>query len=70
MSRSDGVMICGQCRDPLIKKPLVNSRQIFGFFVASAFLTPLLLMIAFVIKDFNKEKHPGNAESIVHLSYP
>jgi len=69
MTRSDGILICGKCRDPLIKKPLVNPRQIFGLFAASAFLAPLLLMIVFVVKDFNNEKLPSNSESIVFLSY-
>tara|TARA_Y100001968_G_C19151142_1_gene616236 strand:- start:356 stop:619 length:264 start_codon:yes stop_codon:yes gene_type:complete len=66
-TRSDGVLICGQCGDPLIKKSFINSRQIFGLFAATAFLAPLVIMIIFVVKDFTKEKLPKNTESYVIL---
>ena len=67
-TRSDGVLICGQCGDPLIKKPLLNSMRIIGLIAASAFLAPLLVMIIFVIKDFNKDKLPNNSEFLVLLT--
>ena len=63
--RSDGVLICGLCEDPLIKKPLLSSRRIIGVVVASAFIAPLLIKIIFVIKDFTIEKLPNNSESLV-----
>ena len=66
--RSDGVLICGLCGDPLIKKTLLNSRRIIGVVAASAFLAPLLIMIIVVIKDFTKEKLPRNSESLVFLT--
>ena len=65
---SDGVLICGLCGDPLIKKPLLNSRRIIGLVAASAFLVPLLVMIIFVIEDFTKEKYTNNSESLVLLT--
>ena len=65
--RSDGVFICGLCGDPLIKKTYLNSKRIIGFLCASAFLTPLLLMIYLLIQNFTKEKLPSNSESIVLL---
>ena len=64
-TRSDAVLICGQCGDPLIKKNLLNSRQIIGVVAASAFLAPLLLMIIFVINEFTNEKQPLKSESLV-----
>ena len=67
-TRSDGVLICGQCGDPLIKKPLLNSRRIIGLVAVSAFLAPLLIMIIFIIKDFTKETSPRNSESLVLLN--
>ena len=67
-TRSDGVLICGQCGDPLMKKPLINSRQIFGLIASSAFLAPLIIMIVFVIKDFNKDEIPKKFESSVLLT--
>ncbi len=67
-TRSDDVLICGLCGDPLMKKSFVNSRQIFGIFAAAAFLAPLFIMIIFVIKDFTKETLPSNSESLVLLT--
>ena len=61
-------MICGLCGDPLIKKPLVNSRRIIGVIAASAFLAPLLIMIIFVVKDVTREQLPDNSESLVLLA--
>ena len=66
--RSDGVLVCGLCGDPLIKKTLINSRRIIGLVAASAFLTPILIMIIFVLKDFTKEKLPNNSELLVRLT--
>ena len=67
-TRSDGVLICGLCGDPLVKKPLLNSRRIIGAVAASAFLAPLLIMIIFIINDFSKEKLPTNSDSLVLLT--
>ena len=67
-TRSDGVLICGLCGDPLVKKTLVNSRRIIGLVAASAFLTPILIMIIFVLKDFTKEKLPNNSELLARLT--
>ena len=66
-TRSDGVLICGLCGDPLIKKPLLSSRRIIGVVAASAFLAPLIIMIIFIIKDFTKEKLQNKSESFVLL---
>ena len=67
-TRSDGVLICGQCGDPLIKKTVLNSKRIIGMLSALGFLAPLLIMITFVINDFKKEKMPKNSESFVLLT--
>ncbi len=68
-NRSDGVLVCGQCGDPLIKKTFLNSRRIIGVVAASAFLAPLLMMIFFVINNFTNERLPKNSESLVLLPY-
>ncbi len=65
---SESVLICGLCGDPLVKKPLINSRRIIGAVVASAFLAPLLIMIIFVFENYSKEKLPNNSDSIVLLT--
>ena len=62
-TNSDDVLVCGQCGDPLIKKPLLNSRRIIGILTSLAFFAPLLLMFTFVLKDFIKEKRIINYES-------
>ena len=68
-TRSDGIFICGQCGDPLMRKPLINSRQIFGLIAVSAFLAPLLIMTAFVVQDFTKENLPNNSKSSFLLTF-
>ena len=65
---SDGILICGLCGDPLVKKSLLTSRRIIGAVAASAFLAPLVIMIIFVFKDFSKEKLPNNSDSFVLLT--
>ena len=65
---SDGILICGLCGDPLVKKSLLNLRRIIGAVSATAFLAPLVIMIIFVIRDFSKEKFPNNADSLVVLT--
>ena len=67
-TRSDGVLICGLCGDDLVKKPLLTSRRLIGVVAALAFLSPLLIMIIFVIDDFTKQKFPNNTESLVLLT--
>ena len=67
-TRSDGIFICGQCGDPLIKKPFLNSRRIIGLIVTSAFLAPLIFMLTFVVKDLTREKIPNNYELLDQLT--
>ena len=62
---SDGILICGQCGDPLTKKPLINLRQLCGVFAIAAFLAPLVIMIVFAVEDFNNKKLPNNSKSLV-----
>ena len=64
-TRGDGVLICGLCGDPLVKKPLLILRRIFGVVLASVFLTPLLICIVFVLKNSTKEIQPRTSESFV-----
>ena len=64
-TRSDGVFICGHCGDPLMKKPLISSRQIIGFVSVTTFVAPLLIMTVFVVHEFNKDKLPNNSKSLV-----
>tara|TARA_B100000579_G_scaffold211038_1_gene172404 strand:+ start:175 stop:438 length:264 start_codon:yes stop_codon:yes gene_type:complete len=65
-SRSDGVLICGQCGDPLMKKPLVDYKRVFGMITTLVFLTPLLIMIILLINNFTNEK-PQNSNEFFAL---
>ena len=68
-TRNDGLFICGQCGDPLMKKTLINSRQIIGLVAVSAFLAPLLIMTVFVVKDFTEKTLPNNSQSLDRLTF-
>ena len=61
---SDGVLICGICGDPLIKKTLLNPKRIIGLVALSAFLAPIIIMTIFIIIDFTHEELPNNSESL------
>ncbi len=60
-------MICGLCKDPLVKKPLLSPKQIIGVLTVTAFLAPLLVLIFFVVKSSSIEKLQNNSDSIVLL---
>ena len=54
--RADGVMVCGQCGDPLITIPSIKPTQIFALKAAGAFITPLIVMM-FVFIENQKTPH-------------
>ena len=60
--RSDGVMICGQCGDPLVKISLIKPTQIFAIIAASAFVAPLLLTAFAFIQDLNRSQPRKNVQ--------
>ena len=66
---TNGVLLCGQCGDPLIRKPIINFKQFFGLVAASSFIAPLLIMIFFVIKDFRDDHLPNNDKTLMSLSF-
>ena len=66
-TKSDGVLICGLCGDPLVKKSFFNLRGIIGVILTTAFLAPLLVMIVFIVTDFINEKRLNNSQSVVNL---
>ena len=68
-TRSDGILICGHCGDPLMRKTLINSRQIFGLVALLAFLAPFIIMIVFVVQEFTKDETPNNSISLVLYTY-
>ena len=50
IKRNDGMLVCGQCGDPLIKRSLIKPIQIFAIISALAFTTPLIMMVFSFIK--------------------
>ena len=68
-TRHDGVLICAKCGDPLMKKPVINSRKFFALFLSSAFLAPLVIMIVFVIKDITNKQTFKNMENVVLMTF-
>tara|TARA_B100000214_G_C23441877_1_gene389598 strand:- start:160 stop:423 length:264 start_codon:yes stop_codon:yes gene_type:complete len=64
-TQRDGVLVCGLCGDLLVKKSFFNARGIIGLVVAAAFLTPLLLMIIFIVADFTNHKMHKDSQSAV-----
>ena len=64
-TRSDGVLICGLCGDPLEKKSIINSKGIVGVVVFIAFLAPLLIMISSLLTDFTNENLHNDSQSDV-----
>ncbi len=65
---SDGLKVCGQCGDELIKVPIFKMTQLIGLIGASAFLIPLLLMIVFLVKDLNNQRINKSPEQIAFIS--
>ena len=65
--RSDGVMICGQCGDPLVKIPLIKPTQIFALLAASAFIIPLGLMVFDLLQDLKIQQPRQATDSIASM---
>ncbi|WP_320677007.1 hypothetical protein [Prochlorococcus sp. MIT 1300] len=62
--RSDGVMVCGYCGDPLVKEPTIKLTQIFSFIAAIAFISPLLITAFSFIQDW-KRPQPQRSIQVV-----
>ena len=68
--RSDGVMICGHCGDPLMKIKVIKPTQLIALIAASAFIAPLILMASGFIQNSNKPdpKEPLQAMAVLKRS--
>ncbi len=56
---NNGILICGNCGDPLIKENPFKVNRVISLVLAIAFITPLLIIIASVINNLN-QKTPQN----------
>ena len=63
--RSDGVMICGHCGDPLVKVAPIKPTQIVALIATSAFIAPLLIMVFAFIQDLNKPEPRRNIQTMM-----
>ncbi len=57
--RSDGVLICGQCGDPLVQKTLIKPTQVFALIAVTAFIAPFILMVVGSLQNLNKSRPPS-----------
>ena len=63
----DGVFICGQCGDPLVKKHALKFTQLFAIIAVVAFITPLLFTIFASIQDLNRPKLRKNIPELASI---
>ncbi len=52
--RSDGVMVCEYCGDPLVKVQAIKPTQVFALIAAFAFIAPLLMTAFVFIQDLKR----------------
>ena len=59
--RADGIFICGQCGDELVRKRRFKPIRILGIVATFAFVFPTLLMISSAL---NEQKRDSQLEKI------
>lgn len=62
----NGVMVCGNCGDPMIKAPLISSVQIFSLIIVTAFIAPMITLSLYLLQD---QKNYNNQTSLTLGSY-
>ena len=65
--RSDGVMICGHCGDPLVKVQAIRPTQIMALVAASAFIAPLIIMVVTYLRNLNHPQPQKFMQAIIVL---
>ena len=63
-------MICGQCGDPLLKRPIIKPIQLFALIAASAFLAPLIMMVFAFVKDLREPSPKQRLAPVAVLFIP
>ena len=63
-AKGDGVLICGLCGDPLVKKTYFDYKRTICLIAATVFLAPLVVMIIFVLKELTSYNQEFDFESI------
>ena len=66
-----GVLICGLCGDPLVKKPFIKIKQIVAIIATLSLLLPLIYTFFYLIKNQinpSKRNYKANIISIHKVS--
>jgi len=58
-------MVCGHCGEPLVPIPLIKLTQIFALIAATAFISPLLIMVLILLQD---QKYPEPKRSFAPMA--
>ena len=66
--RSDGIMICGQCGDPLVKKTFIKPTQVFAIVAAAAFISPFILILFGSIQNLNAPSSQPSNDSMAMIT--
>ena len=64
---ADGIMICGQCGEPLLKVPFIRPVQIIALIAMTAFVAPLIFILFMNINNLNKPEPGRNNESLANI---
>ena len=51
-----------------MKKKMMNLKRIFGLVAAFALISPLIITIVLLFKDFSNEKLPKNSDLLVEIN--
>ncbi len=60
----DGVLVCGNCGDPLIREKLFKLNRVISIISVFIFAAPLLLMTAYIINNLDKKTPETSRYSI------
>ncbi len=68
--RSDGVMICANCGDPVIKDYFFKPRRLVSIITILAFIAPWLIIILVFLKSSNKPQQKNLPDNLALLIEP
>ena len=68
---TNGVLVCGLCGDPLVKKRFIKINQIVAIFASISLVLPLIYTFIFLIKNQinpSRRNYKANVSSIQKIS--
>ncbi len=63
----DGILICGHCGDPLLKKKFFKPIKIISILIVAIFLSPFIFTIFQSIRSLKKQNYKNINENIVNI---